>query len=322
MALAWGVLLAGLLQLTFQLPFLAQMKLVPTPRIDRQHEGVKQITKLMIPALFGVSVSQINLLLDTVLASFLQTGSVSWLYFSDRLVELPLGVFGIAIATVILPTLSRQHSAQSTVQYRATLDWALRLVCVIGLPAALALFMLAEPLLITLFQYGAMGERDVQMAAMSLRAYSFGLLAFMFIKVLAPAYFSRQDTRTPVRIAVWAMVTNMVLNLILVWPLQHAGLALATSLSSFLNAGMLLFGLYKLGIYQLLPGWSVLALRLAGANGAMVALLWWLSADASVWLAWDVWHRAGNLAWLCGAGVGTYFALLFVLGSRLGHFRN
>jgi putative peptidoglycan lipid II flippase len=322
MALAWGVLLAGLLQLTFQLPFLAQMKLVPTPRIDRQHEGVRQITKLMIPALFGVSVSQINLLLDTVLASFLQTGSVSWLYFSDRLVELPLGVFGIAIATVILPTLSRQHTGQSTEKYRATLDWALRLVCVIGLPASLALFMLAEPLLITLFQYGAMGERDVQMAALSLRAYSFGLLAFMFIKVLAPGYFSRQDTRTPVRIAVWAMVTNMVLNLILVWPLQHAGLALATSLSSFLNAGMLLFGLYKLGIYQLLPGWSVLALRLAGANIAMVVLLWWLSADVSVWLAWDVWHRAGNLAWLCVAGGVAYFALLFLSGSRLRHFRN
>ncbi len=258
MALAWGVLLAGLLQLAFQVPFLAPLQLVPRPRIDRLHPGVRQIFKLMIPALFGVSVSQINLLLDTVLASFLQTGSVSWLYFSDRLVELPLGVFGIAIATVILPTLSRQHTGQSTRAYQATLDWALRLVCVIGMPAALALFMLAEPLLITLFQYGAMGERDVQMAAMSLRAYSFGLLAFMFIKVLAPGYFSRQDTRTPVRIAVWAMVANMVLNLILVWPLQHAGLALATSLSAFLNAGMLLIGLHRLGIYSLLPGWSVL----------------------------------------------------------------
>ncbi|MCF7981873.1 MAG: murein biosynthesis integral membrane protein MurJ, partial [Pseudomonadales bacterium] len=224
MALGWGVLIAGAAQLLFQLPFLAKLHLLPAPKLHRQHEGVKQILTLMLPALFGVSVSQINLLLDTLLASFLKTGSVSWLYYSDRLVELPLGVFGIAIATVILPSLSRLHASQSTEKFSQTLDWALRSVCVIGVPAALALFILAEPLIITLFQYGAMTERDVAMAAMSLRAYSFGLFAFMLIKVLAPGYFSRQDTKTPVRIAVWAMLTNMILNLILVWPLQHAGL--------------------------------------------------------------------------------------------------
>lgn len=165
--------------------------------------------KLMIPALFGVSVSQVNLLLDTVLASFLETGSVSWLYYSDRLSELPLGVFGIAIATVILPSLSRKHADDDGEQFSKTLDWAIRLVLLIGVPAGIALLILSEPLLATLFDYGEMQNRDVIMAGMSLRAYSLGLIAFMLIKVLAPGYFARQDTKTPVKIAIIAMVANM-----------------------------------------------------------------------------------------------------------------
>ena len=227
-ALAWGVFIAGALQLFFQLPFLMQLGLMPRPKVDYRHEGVSRIMKLMVPALFGVSVSQINLLLDTVLASFLQTGSVSWLYYSDRLSELPLGVFGIAIATVILPSLSRKHAAESAGQFAATLDWAVRAVLLIGLPAALALALLAEPLIATLFHYGEVTDRDVTMAAQSLRAYSAGLLAFMLIKVLAPGYFARQDTKTPVKIGIIAMVANMAFNLALIFPLAHAGLALAT----------------------------------------------------------------------------------------------
>ncbi|MDX5298372.1 MAG: murein biosynthesis integral membrane protein MurJ, partial [Gammaproteobacteria bacterium] len=186
MALAWGVLLAGLLQLFFQLPFLLRLGLLPRPRLDYGHDGVKRILRLMTPALFGVSVSQINLLLDTVLASFLQTGSVSWLYYSDRLAELPLGVFGIAIATVILPSLSRKHADQAPERFAATMDWAVRMVLLIGLPAMLALGVLAEPLLATLFHYGAVTERDILMSTQSLRAYAAGLLAFMLVKVLAP----------------------------------------------------------------------------------------------------------------------------------------
>lgn len=322
MALAWGVLIAGVAQLLFQLPFLGRIGLLPAPKVDRNHEGVRQIIKLMIPALFGVSVSQINLLLDTVLASFLQTGSVSWLYYSDRLVELPLGVFGIAIATVILPSLSRLHANQAPEKFAATIDWALRCVCIIGVPAAIALFVLAEPLIITLFQYGAMTENDVFMAAMSLRAYAFGLLAFMFIKVLAPGYFSRQDTKTPVRIAVWAMVANMVLNLILVWPLKHAGLALATSLSSFLNAGLLFAGLYRLGFYRPQSGWGLMLLRMIVANGVLVVVMLWLGADIEAWLSWDWWQRAWHLGVLCIAGVIAYFLTLLLGGVRLRHFRH
>jgi len=276
----------------------------------------------MIPALFGVSVSQINLLLDTVLASFLQTGSVSWLYYSDRLVELPLGIFGIAIATVILPSLSRQHVSESGEKFRDTLDWALKLVCLLAFPAALALFVLAEPLIMTLFQYGAMTAHDVTMAAMSLRAYSVGLLAFMLIKVLAPGYYSRQDTKTPVKIGLWAMAANMVLNLILIWPLQHTGLALATSISAFLNAGLLFVGLYRLGVYRPQVGWGVLGLRLLLANAAMVLVILWLGGAADSWLEWSVWQRAWQLGILCVAGGSVYFMTLFAVGLRPRHLRH
>jgi len=322
MALGWGVLIAGAVQLLFQLPFLARLHLLPRPRVDRKHEGVRHIIKLMVPALFGVSVSQINLLLDTVLASFLQTGSVSWLYYSDRLVELPLGIFGIAIATVILPSLSRQHVSESGEKFRGTLDWALRLVCLLAFPAALALFVLAEPLIMTLFQYGAMTAHDVTMAAMSLRAYSVGLLAFMLIKVLAPGYYSRQDTKTPVKIGMWAMAANMVLNLILIWPLQHAGLALATSIAAFLNAGLLFVGLYRLGVYRPQVGWGALGLRLLLANTAMVLVILWLGSAADSWLEWSVWRRAWQLSILCVAGGSVYFVVLLAVGLRPRHLRH
>ncbi len=322
MALAWGVLIAGCSQLLLQLPFLSRLGLLPRPRADFRDPGVRRIIKLMLPAIFGVSVSQINLLLDTVLASFLQTGSVSWLYFSDRLVELPLGVFGIAIATVILPSLSRKHSSASAAAFAQTLDWAVRMVLLIGLPAALALFVLAEPLIVTLFKYGALEARDVTMTAFSLRAYSFGLLAFMLIKVLAPGYFSRQDTRTPVAIGIKAMVANMVMNLMLIVPLKHAGLALATSLSAFLNAGLLLRGLLREGVFQWQPGWGRFGLQLLLANASMGLFLVLFSGDTEQWIAWGLWSRVWHMTGLCVVGGGIYFLLLWLTGWRLSHLRH
>ncbi|MBR9827422.1 MAG: murein biosynthesis integral membrane protein MurJ [Oceanospirillales bacterium] len=322
MALAWGVLMAGGVQLLFQLPFLARLRLLPIPRTDFKDEGVRRILKLMLPALFGVSVAQINLLLDTVLASFLQTGSVSWLYYSDRLSELPLGVFGIAIATVILPSLSRTHADKSPERFARTLDWAIRMILLIGVPAALALVLLAEPLIATLFHYGQMTDRDVLMAAMSLRAYAFGLLAFMLIKVLAPGYFARQDTKTPVKIAVKAMIANMVFNLILVWPLDHAGLALATSLSAFLNAGWLLHGLLKEGVFRWQPGWGAMLLRLVSAALALVVTLLLIQQQLGDWLRADVWQRVQWMALLVGAGGGVYLLTLAVTGLRVRHLRS
>lgn len=321
MALAWGVLIAGALQLFFQLPFLMRLGLLPRAKVDYRHEGVKRILTLMAPALFGVSVSQINLLLDTVLASFLQTGSVSWLYYSDRLAELPLGVFGIAIATVILPNLSRKHAAESIDQFTATLDWAVRGVLLIGLPAALALALLAEPLIATLFYYGEVTARDVGMSAQSLRAYSAGLLAFMLIKVLAPGYFARQNTRTPVKIGIIAMVANMAMNLILIFPLAHAGLALATSLSAWLNAGLLWRGLKKEGAWRSQPGWRKFLLQLLVANAALGAIIVYLQAPVDSWLAAGGIQRATDMAIMVGAGALVYFVALALAGVRVRHFR-
>lgn len=319
MALAWGVLIAGAAQLAFQVPFLWRLGLLPVPWPNFAHSGVKRILKLMAPALFGVSVSQINLLLDTVLASLLAAGSVSWLYYSDRLVELPLGVFGVAIGTVILPALSKRHAEQSTAHFSAMLDWAIRMVLLLGLPAALALGVLAEPLLITLFHYGAMTEQDIHMAAMSLRAYAFGLPAFMLIKVLAPGFFARQDTKTPVKVGIVAMVANMVFNLILIWPLAHAGLALATALSAFLNAGLLAYLLRRQGVLAFQPGWWRFAVQLVGGGGLMAAALFALAPGVQAWFDFGLAQRAGWVALLVASGAGIYFAWLALLGLRPRH---
>jgi putative peptidoglycan lipid II flippase len=322
LALAWAVLFAGVAQLGFQLPFLARLQLLPRPVVDLRHEGVRRIGRLMVPALFGVSVSQINLLLDTVLASFLPTGSISWLYYSDRLAELPLGVFGIAIATVILPTLSRQHAAESPERFAALLDWGLKMVLMIALPAALALAILAEPILVTLFQYGALGARDIDMAALSLMAYAAGLPAFMLIKVLASGFYARQDMKTPVTIGITAMVANMILNLALVLPLHHlygighVGLALATSLAAWLNAGLLLRGLLRADAYRPDAASRRELASMALAAIAMVAglllVLPWLDGLAGMrWL-----QRILHLLTVCAAGAGAYFLLLLAQRPR------
>jgi len=326
-ALAWGVLLAGVVQLLFQLPSLYRLNLVPRPRWDTRDTGVRRIMKLMVPALFGVSVSQINLLLDTVLASFMPTGSVSWLYYSDRLTELPLGIFGIAIATVILPNLSAHRAAAREGHFNATLDWALRWVLLIGLPAALALIVLAQPILVTLFHYGAMTARDVGMSALSLRALSLGLVAFMLIKVLAPGFYARMDTATPVKIGILAMVANMAMNIAIALPLMylynvgHMGLALATSLAAMLNAGLLLRGLLRAGFYRFQPGWVAYLLRLLAACAAMTAAVLALAPDTGAWYDWRWQERVLELSLLCAVGVAVYFAALWLLGIRPAQLR-
>ncbi len=315
--LAWGVFIAGMVQLFFQFPFLLKMGLLPRPRLDYRHEGVRRIFKLMLPALFGVSVSQLNLLLDTILASFLQTGSISWLYYSDRLAELPLGVIGIAIATVILPSLSRKHAAQSKEAFSATMDWALRTVILIGVPAATALIVLAEPLVTTLFYYGEMRQFDVLMSAASLRAYALGLLAFMLIKVLAPGYFARQDMHTPVRIGIRAMAANMVFNLLLIWHLEHVGLALATALSSWLNAYWLWQGLRAQGHYRAQSGWPLFLFRTAIASILMALAIAWLSPASGVWFDAVLWQRVVDLGGIVVVGIVLYFVALQLSGMSL-----
>lgn len=327
--LAWGVLVAGVLQLLFQLPFLARIHMVPSPVVDWRDDGVKKVLRLMAPAIFGVSVSQINLLLDTVIASFLPTGSISWLYYSDRLSELPLGVFGVAIATVILPSLSRQHTAASADKFNATMDWALRMILIIAIPAALALIILAEPILLTLFYYGeVITVRDMSMSTLSLRAYAIGLVAFMLIKVLAPGYFARQDMKTPVRIGVIALVSNMLLNLVLAVPLHlywgvgHVGLALATSLSATLNAALLFSGLKKQSVYTPRPGWKRFLVGLLIANVAMCLSLYGLTSVLDGWTQWLWWQRASWMALICSLGVVVYLLVLVMSGFRLSHLKH
>jgi len=315
MGLAIGVAIAGLIQLLIQIPSLMAAGLLPKPSLKADHPGVSKILKLMVPALFGVSVSQINLLLDTVLASLLVSGSVSWLYYSDRLMELPLGVIAIAVSTVILPKLSREFAQDDANASRQTQSWAIWVVLVLGLPCAAALAVFGELILSTLFQYGAMTVSDIEASAMSLMAYSAGLPAFMMIKVLAPHYFAHQDTKTPVKIGLIAMTANMVFNLIFVWSLDHVGLALATSLSAWVNASLLLRGLHQRGWYEVrgLPRKQILQVALALI--IMVQVAWW-APSASVLADYLIIERVGwTTALLIIAG------LLYLLTLRLTGIR-
>ncbi|HCH5917423.1 TPA: murein biosynthesis integral membrane protein MurJ [Vibrio parahaemolyticus] len=315
--LAIGVFLGGLVQFLFQIPFLIKAGVMVKPKWGWRDPGVVKIRTLMIPALFGVSVSQINLLFDTFIASFLQTGSISWLYYSDRLLEFPLGLFGIAIATVILPALSRKHVDSQSEGFAHTMDWGVRMVTLLGIPAMLGLMALAKPMLMVLFMRGEFSPQDVHQASRSLLAYASGLLNFMLIKVLAPGYYSRQDTKTPVKYGIIAMVTNMVFNAIFAYFYGYVGLAIATALSAFVNMALLYRGLHIAGVYQITKRTVFFIVRLVVAGAAMVAAILWQLEDMSVWLEWSFAHRSGMLGTLIGLGAAVYLAVLFLTGVRL-----
>ncbi|EJG0941470.1 murein biosynthesis integral membrane protein MurJ [Vibrio parahaemolyticus] len=315
--LAIGVFLGGLVQFLFQIPFLIKAGVMVKPKWGWRDPGVVKIRTLMIPALFGVSVSQINLLFDTFIASFLQTGSISWLYYSDRLLEFPLGLFGIAIATVILPALSRKHVDSQSEGFAHTMDWGVRMVTLLGIPAMLGLMALAKPMLMVLFMRGEFSPQDVHQASLSLLAYASGLLNFMLIKVLAPGYYSRQDTKTPVKYGIIAMVTNMVFNAIFAYFYGYVGLAIATALSAFVNMALLYRGLHIAGVYLITKRTVFFIIRLVIAGAAMVAAILWQLEDMSVWLEWSFAHRSGMLGMLIGLGAAVYLAVLFLTGVRL-----
>jgi len=321
-ALAWGVLLAGIAQFAFQIPFLSRLKLLPRFKPAPRDDGVRRVLRLMVPALFGVSVAQISLLFDTLIASFLDAGSITWLYYSDRLMEFPLGILGAALATVILPNLSRRHAEASPKEFSRTLDWGLRTTLLLGVPASLGLFLLAGPMIAALFHSGNFDQHDVLMSERSLKAYSAGLTAFILVKVLAPGFYARQDTRTPVRIAVIALATNMALNVALVFPLRHAGLALATTLAAALNAALLYRGLRRDGAYVPPAGWGRLWLALGVSGGLMAALLLWGVGDVHEWLAMGRSDRIVRLiGWIAAGGV-VYVASLLAFGLRFRDFRG
>lgn len=322
-AIAWGVIIAGIIQLMFQLPFLGHLHLIPRPRLKPKHEGVSQVIALMIPVMFAVSVGQINLLLDTVLVTFIEgDGPASWLYYADRIMYLPLGVFAVAIATVILPSLSRKHAEESVDKFKETLDWGLRCIVLIALPATIALITLAEPMVITIYQRGEFGADTVLPTARALQAYAIGLLAFMAIKILASAYFSRKDTKTPVRYGIIAMISNMVMNLLLIIPLAHIGLAIATALSSWVNAGLLLFGLMKLKLFRFHRKFFYLTLQILIANLLMLAFIVGFNDAAEQWLEWGTLTRTGNLAFLCLGGGLSYGLGLLLVGIRPSDFKH
>jgi len=328
MALAYGVFVAGLVQLLFQLPFLAQIHALPRPKWAIAHEGVARALKLMLPAIFGSSVAQINVLLGGIIASMLGVGKISLLYYSDRLMEFPLGLFGIALATVTLPYLSRQHASESHDEFAATIDWSMRLVTLIAVPAAVALVVLAEPLVATIFYGGQFTAEDVQLTALALQAFSVGLVGFSFVKILAPAYFSREDTRTPVKIGLIALAVNFVLSVSLAWYLtsidfagSHAGLALAISVAALLNAWLLYRGLRRDGVVRHSAGWLALLLRVAAANVAMCVVLWWLHAPTTWWLQASIGERVYWLGVTVVVGAVAYFLALLLSGVRIGQFR-
>lgn len=323
MALAYAVLIAGVCQLLFQLPFLAQIKALPRPKWAPKHEGVRRSVRLMLPAIFGSSVAQINVLIGGIIASMLGVGSISYLYFSDRLMEFPLGLFGIALATVTLPYLSRLWSTDAHEEFSQTLDWSLKIALLIAIPAAVGLFTLAEPLVITLFFGGIFDAHAAEMTALALRAYALGLVGFSSVKVLAPAFFAREDTRTPVRIGVISLIINVVLSIAFAWYLTrtgfvgpHAGLAVATSISAVVNAVLLYRGLRRDGIIKHSADWLALLLRMLLANAAMLGVLIYLSRSSSWWFDAGVTNRALWLALSVGAGALVYFLTLLVLGLR------
>jgi len=322
--MAWGVLIAGVVQLVYQFPYVARLKLLRWPRWGWRDPGVKKIVKLMIPAIFGSSVQQINLLFDILIASFLAVGSISWLYFADRLVEFPFGIFGVAIATVILPSLSSKHAADDPKQFTRTLDWAMRWTLLIGAPAAVGLAVLSGPLIVTIFKYGAFSGHDLHMTQMALAAYTVGLLGFMYVKVLSPGYFARQDTKTPVKFAIVAIALKMLLTVVFVvsmvhWQYEapHVGLALSTALSALFNSWLLLRGLRREGVYQPRSGWSLFIVRITIACTAMAALLYFFVSDLEAWLQWGVLERVGHILMWVAAGGGVYFLALLLLGVKV-----
>lgn len=326
MALGWAVVIAGLLQFVIQVPELWRKRLLIPPKVDFKHEGVDRIMKLMLPAIFGMSVTQINLLLNTIWASFMQDGSVSWLYSAERMTELPLGLIGVAIGTVILPSLSERHAEQDQSKFRGMIDWAAKIIMMVGIPASIALFMLSTPIIQALFQRGQFDLGDTEMTALALQCMSAGVISFMMIKVFAPCFYAQQDTKTPVRVGLMAVAANAILNVIFIgffklidWHAEHMALALASTGSALVNAVMLYFYLHKRNIFRFGGHWKKLGIQFTFANIAMIIALYiglqWYNGDASQWI------RIGEVIGLCIVGALAYVIALLLAGLRPHHLK-
>ena len=316
--LAWAVFVGGFLQLMFQIPYLKQIGLLPKFEFKRDDEGVWRILKLMGPAILGVSVAQVSLIINTIFASFLATGSVSWLYYADRLMEFPTGVLGVALGTILLPSLSKAYAGSEHSEYSQLLDWGLRLTFILAAPAAVALAVLAAPLVTALFHYGKFNAHDVLMTQQALIAYSIGLLGLILVKILAPGFYARQNIKTPVKIALFTLVVTQLMNLIFVFGLhlQHAGLALAIGLGACINASLLYYHLRKSNVYQPIAGWGLFLVKLSLALVVMGAVLYFAMGDVSAWLQFGLLKRLAYMSSLVILGGLIYFATLYLLGFR------
>jgi putative peptidoglycan lipid II flippase len=316
LVLAWAVFAGGLLQLAFQVPFLARLGLLPRWRLDLSHPAVRRVLLLMAPAAFGVSVSQVSLLLNQIFASFLPTGSVSWLYYADRLMELPAGVLGVAVGTILLPSLSKYHATANSAEYSRLLDWGLRITVLLAVPSAVALAVLALPLVTMLFQYGRFGAEDAWMTRQALVAYSIGLVGMILVKILAPGFYARQNVVTPVKIGIVTLIATQLMNLAFISPLRHAGLALAIGLGACLNAFLLYLILRKDRIYAPQPGWPVFVLKVAAAVAFMAIVLFTTMGEETWWLraGWE--RKVPAVLGLVALGAAAYGACLFMFGMR------
>lgn len=326
-ALAIAVLVGGVLQLAMQVPALRRIGMLPriglNPFEALRDEGVRRVLKQMLPATFAVSAAQISLIINTNIASHLADGSVSWLSYADRLMELPTGLLGVALGTILLPSLSKAHATGDTVEYSALLDWGLRLCCLLAMPAAVALMILSEPLTTTLFHYGKFDPTSVTMTARALVAYGVGLMGLILVKILAPGFYAKQDIRTPVKIGIGVLVATQLMNLVFVPWIAHAGLALSIGLGATVNAGFLYLMLRRNGIYQPLPGWTMFLIRLLGALLLLAGVGLWIAGHFD-WIAMQAtpWLRIGALSLVVFMCAIAYFGALWAMGFRFTDFRR
>ena len=323
-AIAWGVFFAGIIQVLIQIPSLIRLGLLPKFKLDFSHPGVRKVMYLMVPGIIAGGVSQLNMLIDTILASLLPTGSPSWLYVSDRLMQLPLGIFAIAIGTVILPRLSKLFVTDDQRSFSETLDWSMKLVFLIGMPAVLGLILLAEPIILVLFERGAFSSEDTLQASYSLIALAIGLMAFMLIKILTPSFFARQQPKKPMIVA----LISMILNGILAWALGfylgygHIGLALASSLSAFFTVLTLLILLRIEDVYKPSTGWLIFWLRILLASIALIVWLVYFDQDIFYLRELSIFGKTTYLAKMVFVGMLIYIVALRITGMKVKEFQN
>jgi len=320
LALAWAVFAGGALQLAFQVPFLLRIGMLPRPRWDPKDEGVVRVLRLMAPAALGVSVAQVSLVINTHIASWLGDGPVSWLYYADRLMEFPSALLGVAMGTVLLPSLVKHHANGDPAAYSRLLDWGLRLALLLALPAAVGLALLAAPLAATLFWHGEFTRHDVLMTRAALIAYAVGLAGIILVKILAPGFYARQNIRTPVKVALATLAVTQAANIALVPWLGHAGLAAAISAGATFNAGWLWWLMRRGGHWQASPDWGAFLLKVGVALYMMGGVIWYGMGSEASWFGIPAGTRALKLAAVIAGAMAAYFATLWALGFRLRQF--